>query len=69
MPLQDKNGNIEQFVSIRTDITEQKKIQEELRFSESTIRVLLNSNTHSVLFIDPNKKFNFLIVWLSKILS
>ena len=59
VPLQDKNGNIEQFVSIRTDITEQKKIQEELRFSESTIRVLLNSNTHSVLFIDPNKKIQF----------
>ncbi|MBK6605068.1 MAG: PAS domain S-box protein [Leptospiraceae bacterium] len=59
VPLQDEKGALEQFIAIMTDITIQKNIQEELRFSEAKIRVLLESNTQAIIFLDSNKKIQF----------
>lgn len=59
VPLKNPDGTIEQFISIQTDITEQKKIQENLRLSETKIRALLESNPQSVIFIDLDKKIQF----------
>ena len=59
VPLKDKNGNLEQFISIRTDITDQKKIEEKLRFSEAQIRALFDNNPQSILFIDKDRLIQF----------
>lgn len=59
VPLMDENGKLDQFISIRTDITKQKQIQENLRVSENHFRVILDSNPQSVVFIDRNKRIQF----------
>lgn len=46
IPRLNKIGEVEEFIALRTDITELKKTEEALLESESTLRNVLDSNPH-----------------------
>ena len=58
-PLRNVNGEIEQYLAIRTDITERVNAEEALRVSEARTRAILDNSLESILFLNPNKTIEF----------
>ena len=58
-PLKNVNGEIEQYLAIRTDITERVNAEEALRVSEARTRAILDNSLESILFLNPNKNIEF----------
>ena len=58
-PLKNRKGEIEQFLSIRTDITERVKAEQALRVSEAQTRAILDNSIETILFINRDKSVQF----------
>jgi hypothetical protein len=58
-PLKSVKGDIEQFIAIRTDITERVKAEQALRISEAQTRAILENSLESILFINPDRSVQF----------
>lgn len=58
-PLKNLDGKIEQFISIRTDITKRVEAEEALRISEARTRTILDNSRDSIIFIDTEGKIQF----------
>ncbi|MGZ8544255.1 MAG: PAS domain-containing sensor histidine kinase [Flavisolibacter sp.] len=54
IPLRDENGLIHEWVGMHADVTEQKKIQEEIRESEERFRKLADDSPMFVFLIEPD---------------
>ncbi len=57
LPLKDKDGKIIGAISINVDITEEKKITEQLALSESTLRNAFNFSAIGMSLVSPEGKF------------
>lgn len=55
-PLLDNKGNVSGYISVETDITELKYIQEELKKSENKLRAILDSTSDDNVIVDPDYK-------------
>ncbi|MCC5921236.1 MAG: PAS domain-containing protein [Cyclobacteriaceae bacterium] len=55
-PLKDSKGDIQGFFSIRTDITDQKKVQKELRDSKNKLKSFFESTADANVLLDANYK-------------
>jgi PAS domain S-box-containing protein len=57
LPLKDKKGKIIGAIAINVDITERKKITEQLKLSESTFRSAFNYSAIGMAIVSPDGKF------------
>ena len=55
VPFFDKNGNIEKFVSLRTDITELKQQEEEIKARELKFNTLFDSSSDTVILMQEGQ--------------
>ncbi|MBL8419421.1 MAG: PAS domain S-box protein [Dechloromonas sp.] len=60
VPFLGEDGSPYQYVAIRTDITERKRIEDDLAASEEKYRRVLNNLKEVVFRVEPNGRFNFL---------
>lgn len=58
-PLKNRRGEIEQFLAIRTDITERVKAEQALRISEAQTRAILDNSIETIVFINKDKTVQF----------
>ncbi len=58
-PLKNIQGEVEQFLAIRTDITERVNAEQALRISEAQTRAILENNQESIIFINRDKTVQF----------
>ncbi len=56
-PITDQTGKIVNFVAVKEDITEQKKLQQQLEKSKSELRVLIDNIEAIVYLKDANGKY------------
>jgi len=58
-PILDRKGNLIQVIEYSIDITERKKLEEELKESEKRYRILVNTLGEGVALADPDERFVF----------
>ncbi|MCU7495390.1 MAG: PAS domain S-box protein [Ignavibacteria bacterium] len=63
MPLKDKDGNIVGAINVNQDITELKKAEEELRFSEEKFRTIAEALPLIVWTADTTGELDFINQW------
>lgn len=68
-PLKDKKGAIWAALAITRDITQQKKVEDELRASEARFRALFEHSTDAVALFDKNWKVIFCSTSIERILG
>jgi len=68
IPRKDQNGDVYEFIALRTDITELKEAEKALKTSQENLANILNSNPHEIWSVDrdfrlltlnPNFRNNF----------
>ncbi|MCU0357869.1 MAG: PAS domain S-box protein [Cyclobacteriaceae bacterium] len=62
IPLTDENGQVEKFVAVQSDITEQKLSNEILRESESRFRQIIQSSPMGVLMYELNDRNELVLI-------
>src|SRR5262249_55935061 len=68
-PLRDKKGNIWAALAITHDITQQKKVEDELRASEARFRALFEHSTDAVVLFDQYWKVLFCSSSIERVLG
>lgn len=58
-PLKNTSGEIEQYLAIRTDITERVKAENSLRVSEANLKAVFENSLDSIIFINLDKEIQF----------
>ena len=58
-PLKNTSGEIEQYLAIRTDITERVKAENSLRVSEANLKAVFENSLDSIIFINLEKEIQF----------
>ncbi len=67
VPLKDKKGNIQKVYTILRDITDQERVEQQLKESENKYRSLAETSSDLILTFDINGKFTYLNPALEKI--
>ena len=58
-PITDQNGNLQYFVAVKSDITERKKAEEELKQSRQIFEILTNESPVGIFRTDVNGKTTY----------
>jgi PAS domain S-box-containing protein len=58
-PLRDKNGQVIGLIGVATDITQFKRVEEELSFSEKRFRLAVDHFPDTFVIYDANRRFQF----------
>ena len=59
IPIRNKQGKITRFIAICTDITDKKKVQDELVQREKLLSSVVNSQSSFLLRMDPEEKLSY----------